>query len=193
MNVLILLSHPSSQSFTSTLAKHAAAQAEACGHKVRLIDLYATGFDPVMREAEWQGYGEPTEDPILLAQIEALKWAEALILVTPIWWSGPNAMMKGWMDRVWRPGVSFVAREDGSLRPGLSNIRALHVITTLGMPRLLWWLAGQAGRRMFLRGLRPCLNPRARSHWHALYKMDATTPAQRQAFMDRIARAMRRL
>lgn len=192
MHVLIVLCHPNPASYTAALAGAAVSGAQAAGHAVRLIDLYAEGFDPVLGADDHAGYGAPTTGPDLLRHAADLSWADRLVIVAPVWWSGPPAMLKGWLDRVWRPGLAFTTGPRGTLRPGLPNIRRLEVVTTLGMPRLLWWLTGQPGRRMLLRCLRPCIAATARTRWHALYRIDASTPATRAAFLARIRAAFAR-
>lgn len=186
MRILIVLCHPSPTSFTAALAKAAAEAATGAGHEVRLADLYREGFDPVLREAEWQSYGEPSTDPQLRAEMERLAWAEGLILVTPIWWSGLPAMLKGWIERVWRPEVAFTTTQSGALRPGLTQLRHLWVVCPLGMSRWLWLLAGQAARKMALRGLRPCLPVAAKTRWIAIHAIDTTTSADRDRFIHNL-------
>ncbi len=188
MRILIVLCHPEPASYCAALAQTALEGARAAGHAASLIDLYAEGFDPVMGVAEHAGYADPTNDPVILRHAAALAQAEALVIVAPVWWSGPPAMLKGWFDRVWRPGIAFTTTAGGALRPGLPNIHRLTVVATLGMPRLLWWLAGQPARRMILRGLRPCIAPTARTRWLALHRMDATTAKDRATFLARVRR-----
>jgi hypothetical protein len=38
---------------------------------------------------------------------QRLQRAEILVLVFSIWWFGLPALLKGWFDRVWAPGVAF--------------------------------------------------------------------------------------
>ena len=67
------------------------------------------------------------------------------------------AMLKGWVDRVWGPGVAFTYdAKDNHLAPALGNIRLFGVVTTYGSP---WWVvrlfAGDAGRKVLMRGMKP--------------------------------------
>lgn len=119
--------------------------------------------------------------------IEALQWAEGLIFTHPTWWSGPAAILKGWLDRCLRPGVAF--QIDGkTLRPGLPNIRLLGVLTSLGATRLHHNLLLAAPcRRQFLRFLRIGTNPRCKTLWLAHSAIDASTPASRARHLAKIA------
>lgn len=194
MQVLIVLGHPDPDSFAAALAQAAAHGARAAGHVVDLLDLAAEGFDPRMTAAEWRGQAEAPADPALVRMTERLAAAEAVVFVHPTWWGGPPATVKGWIDRVWRPGVAYAADPaTGRLRPGLTRARVLGVVTTLGMPWWAWVLTGAPGRRMILRSLRPCLPRGARTFWLALHVIDRTTPLDRARFIARVAARMGRL
>jgi NAD(P)H dehydrogenase (quinone) len=188
MRLLFVYAHPIGDSLTAAARDCAVQAAQAVGHEVRLIDLYATGFQPCLTAAELNSYADPEAmGDELNAHIEALLWAEAVIFIHPTWWSGMPAILKGWLDRVWRPGVAFHMRE-AAFHPGLSQIRLIGVITTLGATWAQYnLLLGAAGRKQLLRGLRGCIHPRARSLFLAHYAIDASTPASRAAYLAKIA------
>ena len=104
-------------------------------------------------------------------------------------------MLKGWLDRVWLPGVTFEiptaksARAVGKLR----NIRRFVGITTSGSP--WWWLrlVRDPGRSLWTRGLRPIFHPRCRFAWCQLHAMNHTTADDRAAFLNRVAARLHRL
>lgn len=87
-----------------------------------------------------------------MPHVEALQWAEGLILVYPTWWYSQPAILKGWIDRVWRPGIAFTLRDEGRrLRPALANIHLIGVITSFGSPWWFWtFLMGAPGRKIIL-------------------------------------------
>jgi NAD(P)H dehydrogenase (quinone) len=140
-----------------------------------------------MRKAHWQAYASP--DASLPPHAAHLLWADGVILVYPTWWQGPPAMMKGWMEQVWRPGVAFEL-EGQHLRP-LLKLKVLGVVTTLGAPN---WLAAQVmaftGRRMVLGGLAACAPRGLRKLWLALHAVNSTTPERRAGFLARVHRTM---
>jgi NAD(P)H dehydrogenase (quinone) len=186
MRLLIIHAHPLPESFTAAARDTVLSAARDSGHQTRLIDLYAEGFSPVLRGDELQSYPDPEAmDDLLAGHVEALEWAEGVIFVHPTWWSGPPAILTGWVQRVWRPGVAF--HIGPRLRPALTNIRLIGVITSLGAKRWHYWLLGQPGRRQILRGLRACIAPRARSFWLAHYAIDDSTEATRRAHLTKIA------
>lgn len=195
MRLLVVLAHPVPESFNAALFRTVVEAAEGAGHEVRALDLHAEGFDPVMGTEERRTYndGEEPEDPMLLRHIAHLRWAEGIILVFPTWWYGQPAMLKGWLDRVWRKGVAFDLGPNG-LVPALTQVRLLGVVTTLGSSRWFWSaVMGAPGRKVILRGLRACLNLRCRTFWLALHGMDGTTAAQRARFLTRVRRRIARI
>ena len=189
MRLLFVHAHPVPESLNSALCKAAVESARARGHEVRLSDLHAEGFNPVMTTVERRGYTEDVPIPAdLQPHIEALQWAEGLILVYPTWWYSQPAILKGWMDRVWRPGIAFTLHDEGQrLRAALTNIRLIGVITTFGSPWWFWtFLMGAPGRKIVLRGLRFCTNKRTRTFWLGLHAIDDQTEASRERYIDRV-------
>lgn len=196
MRLLVIHAHPVPESFNAALCRVAVTAAREAGHEVRLIDLYAEGFNPVMSAQERRGLDSAAPPPADVApHVEALQWAEGLIFIYPTWWYSQPAMLKGWMDRVWRPGIAFAAPGPGQpIRPLLTGIRLIGVISTLGAPWWLWALVmGAPGRKVMLRGLRVCTGPGTRTFWMGLHDMDTQTQASRQRYLDRVAAQMRRL
>ena len=99
-------------------------------------------------------------------------------------------MLKGWVDRVWGPGVAFTYDpKDNHLRPALRNIKLFGVVTSYGSP---WWIvhvfAGNAGHKVLMRGMKPLCAKDARSFYLAQYGMDGSTAEQRQAFLQKVCR-----
>ncbi|MCB1461779.1 MAG: NAD(P)H-dependent oxidoreductase [Nitratireductor sp.] len=190
MRVLVVYSHPVPESFCASLRDVVVATLKRNGHEVRLIDLYAEGFDPVMHADERRVYNElkADENP-MPEQAEHLKWAQAMVFVYPTWWYGLPAMLKGWFDRVWTPNLTFTMPTGGPIRPIMTHVRKVAVVTTCGAPR--WWsyLVGHPGKRTILRGVRALFAPRCKRLFLAHYMMDHSTPQSRAAFLARVERA----
>lgn len=191
MRVLLVRCHPRPDSFSASLAAVAEAALTGAGHKVEVIDLYAEGFDPRLgREERGSYFEEAAIPPDLAGHVAALQRAEALVFVYPTWWFGPPAMLKGWFDRVWRPGIAFSLGGLRALQPRLVSIRQITVVTTYGSPRWLLWLVGWPDRRLFKRGIRVLCAPRCRLDWIALTGMDTAGQGARQHFVARVRRRL---
>lgn len=190
MRLLVVHCHPVPESFGASLRDTVLQAARGAGHEVRLRDLYAENFDPVMSADERRGYHEAGDNEIPVADhLADLRWAEGIVFVHPTWWYGQPAMLKGWLERVWVPHVAFtMPTERKPIGPGMTNIRLLGVVTTLGAPWWLWKYVGEPGRRTLLRGLRACCHRRCRTFWLGLHDMDTATAADRDRFLARVER-----
>ncbi len=192
MRVLVVYCHPVPDSFCAALRDAAIDVLAGRGDEVRLIDLYAEKFDPVMPCEERRAYNDRAPvDPRLAPHIASLKWAEAILFVYPTWWYGLPAMLKGWLDRVWSTNVVFeLPKGKGGIISLMTHVRAIGAVTTCGAP--LWWtmLVGQPGRRTIMRGMRALCATRCRTLFLAHYLMDASTPETRAAFLDKMKRRL---
>jgi putative NADPH-quinone reductase len=141
-----------------------------------------------MSREERAGYHTPGENARPVAgHLDRLKRAEALIFVYPTWWYAQPAMLKGWLDRVLIPHETFAMPEPGRpIRGLLPNIRLVGVITTLGAPKLWWWLMGLPGRRILLTGIRVLCAPSCRTFWLGLHSIDSAGEGERKAFLGRV-------
>ena len=112
MRVLTILAHPLPGSFNHAIANAAVAALEASGHEVVFHDLYAEGFDPLLSSNEIPKGARI--DEALARHCRDLAEAEGIIVVHPNWWGMPPAMLKGWVDRVVRPGLAYEFLEGDS-------------------------------------------------------------------------------
>jgi len=188
MRCLVIYCHPCPESFNAAVRDTAIEALQAAGHEVRLIDLYGEGFDPVLGPAERRRYNEAgdNEEPVR-ERIEQIRWAEMMVFVYPTWWYGLPAMLKGWLDRVWVPHVTFVMPTATTpIRPNMLHIDKIAVITTCGAT---WWISklmGEPGRKTLLRGIRSLAGRRCKRMFLALYKMDTVSAERRQKFLDTV-------
>jgi len=196
MRLLLVLAHPLADSFAAAVAQAARDTLIANGHEVDWLDLYREGFDPRLSPAERGGYFDDPYDASAVAPlVERLQAAEGLVLVFPQWWFGFPAILKGWFDRVFAPGVAFAHDPAGGrILPRLGNIRRLHALTTTGSP---WWVVrlvmGDPVRRVLRRAIAPMCAKGVRFGTTALHDMDRATPAQRAAHLARVRRVMGRI
>lgn len=190
MRILLVHAHPVASSFNASLFRMSRDRLRKAGHEVDVIDLYQDGFDPVMSETERLNYHDlsrnrkPVED-----YIDRLLAAEALVLVYPVWNYGYPAILKGWFDRVFLPGVSF-GLVDGKVQPTLHNIGKILVVTSYGGSRFRSWLMGDPPRKIANRMLRATIRPGAPVTYLAHYAMNLSTDETRRKFMARVERAL---
>ncbi|MCB1461780.1 MAG: NAD(P)H-dependent oxidoreductase [Nitratireductor sp.] len=190
MRVLVLHAHPVAESYNGALHRLVVERLKAKGHEVDDCDLYAEGFSPVLTREERIDYHEigPNLEPVA-GYVERLQKADALVMCYPVWNFGYPAMLKGFFDRVFLPGVSF-KMVDGKVRPCLHNIRKVAVVTSYGGTWLRATFVGNPPRKAVMRVLRVIVKPGAPFSYLAHYDMNRSTPATREAFMKKVAAAM---
>jgi len=137
MKISVILAHPHEGSFNHAIADTAAAALHEAGHSVTMHDLYAEKFDPLLP------YGEIARDAVLPPLVEEhcheIASADGIVIVHPNWWGMPPAILKGWIDRVLRPGVAyrFAETDSGDGIPiGLLTAKAVIVFNTSNTPTL---------------------------------------------------------
>lgn len=190
MNVLVLYAHPVETSFNAGLHQTIVERLSAAGHAIDDCDLYAEDFDPRLTRAERLGYHAQREpNDAIAGYIERLRNAEALVLSFPVWNYGYPAILKGFFDRVFLPGVSFKL-VDGKVQPTLHNIRKLAAVTTYGGSRFRAMLMGDPPRKVVKRMLRATIKPGAPVTYLAHYSMNLSTDETRKAFIIRVAARM---
>lgn len=186
---LVLYAHPCPESFCAALHGTVLERLGARGWEVDDCDLHAEGFDPVLSEVERRGYHDTATNRVpVAAYVERLMAAQALVLVFPVWNFGYPAILKGFFDRVFLPGVSF-RLEGGRVRPNLTHVRRLAAVATYGGTRARALLAGDPPRRVVTRALWHVTRPE-RTRYLALYDMNRADAARRGRFLDRVGREM---
>lgn len=136
---LIVLGHPSPDSFNAAMACCYIEAAQSVHHDAMLRDLYALGFDPLLKESERMPDGTTSASSDIEAEINLLKQCDVLTFVYPLWFGMPPAIIKGYIDRVLGAGfrVDDLKRSGGGVLRG----KRLAVITSSGSPRT--WLEEQ--------------------------------------------------
>jgi NAD(P)H dehydrogenase (quinone) len=135
MKILIILGHPDQNSFNHAIAEVVIQTLQRNGHAVLFHDLYEEHFDPVLLVSEI------TEDAVLSTGVELhcrdAASADGFVVIHPNWWGQPPAIVKGWIDRVLRPGVAYKFLEgDGGegIPVGLLKAECAVVFNTSNTP-----------------------------------------------------------
>jgi NAD(P)H dehydrogenase (quinone) len=135
LKILVILAHPNKQSYNHAIAFSAVKQLQENGHNVIFHDLYTEKFDPLLPSQEFPS--EVTLPSNIRQHCDELRLADGIIIVHPNWWGQPPAILKGWVDRVMRPGVAykFLEGDKGEGIPlGLLKAKAAIVFNTANTP-----------------------------------------------------------
>ena len=193
MRVLYVYCHPLPESFHAGIKAAAVAALERAGHEVDLCDLYEEGFDPVLSAQGRRTYHEESVNQSgLEGYVERLRAAEGLVVQFPTWCFGPPAMLKGFFDRLFMPGVAFDISAPANVRPMLQHITKVIGVSTYGRPWTRALLVGDPPRKIVKRYLRWFVARSASVQYLALYHMNVAQEAERKAFIAKVSRAMER-
>lgn len=195
MNALVVYCHPVEGSFCSAMRDAAVRGLKAGGHTVNVVDLAERQFNPVMSTSEWSTYRQGNgEIPIGLERdVAFVKAAEIIVFVYPTWWGGLPSQLKGWLERVMLPGTAFVFNKNNKIRPGLKNIRRIHIVSTFGSPWLYVRLVNDNGRRTLGRAFRLDTSLRTKVSTSSLYAMDTATDESRKSFLLSVEKKMKNI
>ena len=129
--ILIINGHPNKDSFNFAIVEAYKNGATKSGAEVKEIVIADLEFSPNLK----YGYQKRTDlEPDLLDAFEKIKWADHMVWVHPVWWGGLPAMTKGFIDRVFLPGMVFQYRENSSWWDKLLIGKTARIITTLDQP-----------------------------------------------------------
>ncbi len=188
-HALVLFAHPCPESFNAAVHRVVIDTLTSNGWTVDNCDLNKEGFNPVLTEPERRGYHEePDNIKPVESYVARLQATDALVMVFPVWNFGYPAILKGFLDRVFLPGVSFKL-ENGGVRPALTNIKKLAACTTYGGNRFRAMLNGDPPRKCVTRAVRySCGLPKTR--YIALYDMNRNTQPILEAHLLRVRAEM---
>ena len=140
MNHLIVYTHPSPSSFNHAVMETYALELEALNQEVRVRDLYSLGFDPVIRQSDYDtlsGGGMPED---IGTEQGHLCWADLITFIFPIFWAGPPAMLKGYIEKVFSQGFAYAF--EGEQPKGLLGGKKAVIINTTGGSLKLYQSSG---------------------------------------------------
>lgn len=161
MKVLYVFAHPEPKSFNATMKDTALAALKEKGHEVKLSDLYAMEFNPVLKASDFPERKNPDFFNAFLEAIKAsktgafssdikqemekVKWADILIFQFPIYFTAMPAIMKGWIDRVLAPGFGFDPVTNSAYDTGLFKGKSAMLAFTTGAPKEMYSEGGAHG------------------------------------------------
>jgi putative NADPH-quinone reductase len=190
MRVLVLYAHPVETSFQAALHREVVQALTTAGQEVDDCDLYAEHFDPALSRQERLDYHDTSINQRAVEEyVRRVTQAEAMVLVFPVWNFGYPAILKGFFDRVFLPGVSFDLH-DGKVTGLLTHISKIAAVTTYGGTRLRAIMAGDPPRKAVKRVLWGQTSPWTKVTYLAHYDMNRSTETSRAKFLARAAKIM---
>lgn len=130
MKVLLIFGHPNRQSFNGAILDHITDQLNRMGAEYRVKELYNMNFNPLLTVSDLeQLYNGKIPVDIQNEQAD-IKWADWVILISPVWWYSVTSMLRGYIDRVFSSGFAYIYTEKGP--QGLLSGKQGLLITTSG-------------------------------------------------------------
>lgn len=186
MKVMVVYAHPVETSFNAAIFATVKDALVRGGHTVDACDLYAESFPAIMSRADRLLYHTIPDNRALAAPwIERLLAADALALVFPTWVFGPPAILKGFCEKVFVPGVGFEII-DGKTRGCMTNLKRLGAVSTYGGNRLRALLAGDPPRKLVTRALRFYAGPATPVSYLGCYDMNRNGETALKAFLAKV-------
>ncbi|QIP13859.1 NAD(P)H-dependent oxidoreductase [Spirosoma aureum] len=135
-NIVLILGHPSENSFCKALLEAYQNGAERAGANCRIIIISKLNFDVNLTDGYRTGEAKQLEDDLLTAQ-QLIKWADHVVMAYPNWWGFMPAVTKGFIDRIFLPGFAF-KHHSGKLFPEkLLRGKSIRLLVTMDTPK--WW------------------------------------------------------
>jgi putative NADPH-quinone reductase len=197
MRVHVIHAHPVETSYNRALFNAVVDELTSNGHSVDALNLYDEGFDAVLSREERLNYHEVPGNltPSVKPYVDRLMVAEALVFVHPVWNYGYPAILKGYFDRIFLPGVSFILEgggDRGRLVPNLTHIKKVAFVTTYGGDRWRTMIMGDPPRKLAQRWGWATFRTGKPPLYLALYDMNNCTPAQLEGFIGKVRAEMAR-
>src|SRR5438445_11106918 len=185
MRILVVFAHPTRNSFSGSILSAVSEELTAAGHNVDLLDLNAENFNPVLQSEEWRAYEQP-DGSAIQAYVDQLQRSSGMIWIFPTWNYGLPAILKGYVDRVWKPNVAFRIDNRRNVHfDQLDNLRFFIVVTTFGASWAVNTFLGNPCKRVLVNGLKRHLSRGTAFVWLAMYNMDKPSSAKLKQFLTR--------
>lgn len=193
MRVHVIHAHPVETSYNRALFDTVCSALRAKGDDVDALILYDEQFQAVMSREERLDYHDVPGNltPLTKPYVDRLRACDKLVFVHPVWNYGYPAILKGYFDRIFLPGVSFVLEggdepDKGKLVPAMKNIKKVAFVTTYGGDRFRTMIMGDPPRRLARRWAWVTFGTRTPPKYLALYDMNNQTPAGLSAFIEKV-------
>jgi NAD(P)H dehydrogenase (quinone) len=129
---LIIFSHPNPESFNNAIKETYDQALTGAGHEVRVRDLYAEQFDPVLKASDLELIQKGLVAQDVQTEQGHVEWADVITFIFPMWWQGPPAITRGYIDRVFCNGFAYLEGEKGV--EGLLSDKKVFIFCTMAAP-----------------------------------------------------------
>jgi NAD(P)H dehydrogenase (quinone) len=130
MKQLLVYCHPNPGSFCHGILETMISELKLLGQDLRIRDLYALHLDPVLRSSDFEAFEKGQVPRDIQIEQDHIRWAENLIFIYPLWWTGLPALLKGYIDRVFSLGFAYAYDTNGPR--GLLGGKNVYMVTTMG-------------------------------------------------------------
>ncbi len=189
MKTLIVFNHPYEGSYCNAILNSVLRGLEKAKHQIDIINLDKEGFNPVMSSDDLKAFGDKQPiDPKVIEYKHRLENADYLVFIFPIWWELMPALLKGFIDKVIFPGVAYDYSNSSNtkMKPLLTNIKGITVITTMNTPKLLYrFVFANAIQKSFLLGTFWKLGYKNRT-WISFSRVKQVSHERRKLWLDKI-------
>jgi len=120
MEASIILAHPYEKSFNHAIFQTAEKTLQSFNINVYAHDLYKEGFNPLLTKKELGK--ETTEDDLVKQYVKEMLQSRILVFIHPNWWGQPPAIMKGYIDRIFRPPYAYDYDENNEGNSGIPKL-----------------------------------------------------------------------
>lgn len=190
---LIVLGHPGPKSFNAAIAHQYEETVRTNHQDVILRDLYALGFDPLLKEPERTASAADGVATDVRVELDLIDRCDVLIFVFPLWFGMPPAIIKGYIDRVL--GAGFRMGDATKAQEGVFRGKHLAVLTTSGST--LPWLEEHgiwiSLREAFDQYMETVFGFSRSGHYHAGSIIDDLSPESAQQILDEVSEFTRRI
>lgn len=141
--IAIIVGHSRQGTFAEALGEAYQRGAQSAGHDTTLIVVSRLAFDPILKGA----YVEiQPREPDLEWAFQAIRAADHLVIVFPLWLGDMPAILKGFFERILQPDIFEPAREGRFVQVFAG--KSARLIVTMGMPGFVyrWWFGPHAVR-----------------------------------------------
>jgi len=130
MKNLIVYAHPNSGSLNHFFKQTVLEILQESGEEIAVRDLNEINFNPVLSLEDINGQRMGTVADDVKTEQDFITWADRIIFIYPIWWTGMPAIMKGYIDRVFSYGFAY--RYDQGVQKGLLTGKKTIIINSHG-------------------------------------------------------------